>query len=56
MSHEIEADFVAYHTNEDKQCHKCTSYAEFDGKGYCSELQMEVPPVGHCDFFQSKDF
>lgn len=56
MSHEIEADFVAYGSNEDSQCHKCTSYAEFSGKGYCSELQVEVPAVGHCDFFQAKDF
>lgn len=55
MSHEIEADFTTNSSNEEKQCHKCTSFVERDGSGYCDELQIEVPLIGHCDFFQTND-
>jgi len=51
MSHEIEADFREESTNEDQQCQRCDSY----DNGHCSELEMEVPAVGHCDFFSSRD-
>lgn len=55
MSHEIEADFVAAWSNEASQCQRCTSFSLEDGRGFCSEAQGEVPPNGHCDFFQSVD-
>lgn len=51
MSHEIEADFQAESSNEDRQCPHCQSYDD----GYCRELSMEVPTTGHCDFFSSRD-
>jgi hypothetical protein len=51
MSHEIEADFQTESKNENRQCQLCANYQE----GYCQELQMEVPPIGYCDFFSSKD-
>lgn len=51
MSHEIESDFRLDWDNPDRECSKCTSFAD----GYCSEAQAEVPATAHCDFFQSKD-
>jgi hypothetical protein len=53
MSHEIEADFKDYWPDEEKQCRCCTSFDA--GSGFCSEAKAEVPPEGHCDFFQSID-
>lgn len=51
MSHEIEADFVSFYHDEEKQCRVCTS---FDPEtGYCSEARAAVPADGHCDFFQA---
>jgi len=55
MSHEIEADFVSDYYNEAVQCQKCTSFQSRGGDGFCGEANSEVPPTGHCDFFQSKD-
>jgi hypothetical protein len=53
MSHEIEANFVADWSNPDNECSCCTA---FDPEtGFCSEAKCEVPPNGHCDFFQSRD-
>lgn len=51
MSHEIEADYKEEYQNEEQQCQHCNSYQA----GYCNELEQEVPLIGHCDFFQSKD-
>ena len=55
MSHEIEADFKEEYTNEELQCRLCNSYKEKQGKYICSELEIEVPENGHCDFFKSRD-
>lgn len=55
MSHEIEADFVEESKNDEKQCQHCSSCSIGGEKAFCNELNMEVPLVGYCDFFQSKD-
>ena len=52
MSHDdIEADYKEEYGNEDRQCRVCKCYQD----GFCSELNQEVPPVAHCDFFSSID-
>lgn len=55
MSHEIEADFVSTWENEATQCRNCTSFRINGSSTFCTEAQSEVPPIGHCDFFQSID-
>ncbi|MCU0680368.1 MAG: hypothetical protein MUF50_03660 [Planctomycetes bacterium] len=55
MSHEIESEFVADWEDENSQCCNCTSFAVEDGNCFCTESQTEVPPCGHCNFFQSID-
>jgi hypothetical protein len=55
MSHEVEYNFTEEYSNEEKQCQLCDSFTEKDGKGFCRELNMEVPLAGHCDFFRSRD-
>ncbi|MFH1427013.1 MAG: hypothetical protein ABIG60_00575 [Patescibacteria group bacterium] len=55
MSHDIESNFTNEYWNEEKQCRDCDSLIEKDGKYFCHESEEEVPLVGHCDFFRSKD-
>ena len=55
MSRDIESNFTNDYWNEEKQCQQCDSFQEDDGKTICSEMEVEVPPIGHCDFFRSKD-
>lgn len=55
MSHEIESEFVAEYGNEKSQCRNCTSFAVGEGYFYCTESKTEIPPNGHCNFFQSLD-
>lgn len=55
MSHEIESEYVADWGNEASQCQNCTSFAVEDGQFFCHESKTEVPPSGHCNFFQSRD-
>ncbi len=55
MSHEIEANFVADWGTEASQCRHCTSFSLVERKGHCSEMNHDVAPEGHCDFFQSID-
>jgi len=55
MSHEIEADFIKESKNDEKQCQYCASCSIENKKVFCKELNMEVPLIGYCDFFQSKD-
>ncbi|MFA5131450.1 MAG: hypothetical protein WC467_03410 [Patescibacteria group bacterium] len=55
MAHEIEADYIADWGNEATQCRHCTSFSLGEGQYYCSESKTEVPPNGHCDFFQAVD-
>ncbi|MBU4374970.1 hypothetical protein KKH38_00475 [Patescibacteria group bacterium] len=49
MLRDIEADYKEACQNEEKQCQHCDSFQN----GYCKELEQEVLPVGHCDFFRS---
>ncbi len=55
MSHEIEYNFTEEYWNDEKQCRHCDSLGEKEGKGFCRELEIEVPLAGHCDFFRSRD-
>lgn len=55
MSHEIESDYKEEYDIEERQCQKCDSFSEKDNKPFCPELEIEVSPIGHCDFFRSKD-
>ncbi len=53
MSHEIEANFVSDFEFEASQCRHCTSFSLSGGQGHCSEMNADIEPDGHCDFFQS---
>jgi len=55
MSHEIESNFTAEYWNDERQCRHCDSLEEKQGKNICHESEEEVPLIGHCDFFRSKD-
>ncbi|MDD4333333.1 MAG: hypothetical protein PHT51_04450 [Patescibacteria group bacterium] len=55
MSQEIEYNFTEEYQNEEKQCQHCDSFLEEGRKCFCSELNIDVPPTGHCDFFRSRD-
>lgn len=55
MSHEIEADFVEESSNDERQCQHCNSCVTGQDSCFCQELEREVPEIGYCDFFQSKD-
>ena len=55
MSHEIESNFVEESKNEARQCQFCKSCVEQDDTLYCQELGTEVPAIGYCDFFSSRD-
>jgi len=55
MSHEIESEYVADWGNETSQCRNCTSFTIGAGQYYCNESKTEIPPTGHCNFFQSRD-
>jgi len=51
MSHDIESDYREEYDNEERQCPHCQSYEN----GHCRELDIDVPPTAHCDFFSSRD-
>jgi hypothetical protein len=53
MSHEIEANFIAEWPDGEKRCERCSSFFIDQGRCFCAEAKAEVPPQGHCDFFQS---
>jgi hypothetical protein len=55
MLHDIDSNYTDEYWNEEKQCRLCDSFEESDGKCFCHESEEEVPSVGHCDFFRSKD-
>lgn len=55
MAHDIESDYTDDYWNEEKRCPLCNSCLLQDGKLYCRELEIEVTPTAHCDFFQSRD-
>ena len=55
MAGEIEADYIDNYHNEEKHCHRCTSFRTVDGVNYCAELEMEISGVGTCDFFKERD-
>lgn len=55
MAHDIESDYKEEYWNEDKRCPLCDSCREQGGVLYCSELEMEIKPTAHCDFFRSKN-
>lgn len=55
MAGEIEADYIDNYHNEEKHCHRCTSFRTVNGVNYCEELEMEISGVGTCDFFKVRD-
>lgn len=55
MSRDIEINYIEEYHNEEKQCHCCDSFFEREGRYFCQELEMEVLPTAHCDFFRSVD-
>lgn len=55
MAREIESDFQIDYWNEDRQCRLCDSFTMQGDKCICPELEIEITPQSHCDFFRSKD-
>lgn len=55
MSHDIESDYTDDYGNEERRCPLCDSCRIVAGKLFCPELEIEVMPTSHCDFFRSKD-
>ena len=55
MSHDLESNYTEDYWNEEKQCPHCDSFKIINGKGFCSEIEEEVPSTAHCDFFRLVD-
>ncbi|MFH0951438.1 MAG: hypothetical protein V1765_03120 [bacterium] len=63
---DLDSNYTAEWGNEANQCQRCISFRSQHGQHICAdfsdksfeeilETSGEISPMGHCDYFQSKD-